>query len=72
MHVNVCRDCYRAIERAPLLHVKRILRACEKCRHLVAPLSKPRAQQVLAASILADGFDTRGSPLRRPSQGRGR
>jgi hypothetical protein len=54
MHLTVCAHCYRAIERAPLLHVRRILRACPNCRQLVVKLQTPRARQLLAASAVAE------------------
>ena len=38
IHFRVCPACLKKIERAPLRHVGRILRACEECR--------PQAQRV--------------------------
>lgn len=67
MRVNVCRDCYHAIERAPLLHVRRILRACPTCRELVKVFARPNVQKVFDASVVADALQRM-----QPRQRRGR
>jgi hypothetical protein len=52
--VKLCPACYRAIERAPLLHVRRILLACETCRPIAQRLAEPQFKNAVRLSIVSE------------------
>ena len=54
LRVKLCPACYKAIERAPLLHVRRILLACEECRPAALELAQPQFRNALRLSIVTE------------------